>query len=329
MPSVWAWSWWPAPASPRARSSPRSSYEAGLDWLTLMWWRFLIGASLAWLWVLASPDAARGRCARCRDGRSSSRSGWGPSTPATRHVLRGHRDRAGGAGRGARLHLPGLRRPAVAALRDAPARAPTVDRAGAGDRRRRAGARRDGPRRRGERAGRGAAAHPRLGRDLLGLDRALRAPVRRATRPARPGCAVGRRRPASDAAVDHGPDDGRDGDRVRGDGRGPRAVARSAEPCRATPGRTSSASGWSPRSWRSSRCTPGRGGSAPPRPPSSRRPSRCSSSSWRSSSWTRRWRRSSSLGAACILIGVVIAQTSPRPRGAPEPATPLEAEVEG
>jgi drug/metabolite transporter (DMT)-like permease len=32
-------------------------------------------------------------------------------------------------------------------------------------------------------------------------------------------------------------------------------------------------------------------------------------------------------GAALILIGVIIAQTSPRPRGAPEPATPLEAEV--
>jgi drug/metabolite transporter (DMT)-like permease len=32
-------------------------------------------------------------------------------------------------------------------------------------------------------------------------------------------------------------------------------------------------------------------------------------------------------GAALILTGVVVAQTSPRPRGAPEPATPLEAEV--
>ena len=31
------------------------SYEAGLDWLTLMWWRFAIGATLAWLWVLGSP----------------------------------------------------------------------------------------------------------------------------------------------------------------------------------------------------------------------------------------------------------------------------------
>ena len=32
-------------------------------------------------------------------------------------------------------------------------------------------------------------------------------------------------------------------------------------------------------------------------------------------------------GAALIVIAVVVAQTSPRPRGAPEPATPLEAEV--
>jgi drug/metabolite transporter (DMT)-like permease len=31
-------------------------------------------------------------------------------------------------------------------------------------------------------------------------------------------------------------------------------------------------------------------------------------------------------GAALIVVGVVIAQTSPRPEGAPEPATPLEAE---
>jgi drug/metabolite transporter (DMT)-like permease len=32
-------------------------------------------------------------------------------------------------------------------------------------------------------------------------------------------------------------------------------------------------------------------------------------------------------GAGLILVGVIIAQTAPRPRGAPEPATPLEAEV--
>ena len=35
------------------------------------------------------------------------------------------------------------------------------------------------------------------------------------------------------------------------------------------------------------------------------------------------------LGAGLVLLGVIIAQTAPRPRGAPEPATPLEAEVEG
>jgi drug/metabolite transporter (DMT)-like permease len=32
-------------------------------------------------------------------------------------------------------------------------------------------------------------------------------------------------------------------------------------------------------------------------------------------------------GAALIVVAVIVAQTSPRPRGAPEPATPLEAEV--
>lgn len=35
------------------------------------------------------------------------------------------------------------------------------------------------------------------------------------------------------------------------------------------------------------------------------------------------------VGAGLILVGVVIAQTTPRPRGAPEPATPMDAEVEG
>jgi drug/metabolite transporter (DMT)-like permease len=35
------------------------------------------------------------------------------------------------------------------------------------------------------------------------------------------------------------------------------------------------------------------------------------------------------VGAGLILVGVVIAQTAPRPRGAPEPAMPLDSEVEG
>ncbi len=30
------------------------SYAEGLDWLTVMWWRFLIGAGLAWIWVAVS-----------------------------------------------------------------------------------------------------------------------------------------------------------------------------------------------------------------------------------------------------------------------------------
>jgi drug/metabolite transporter (DMT)-like permease len=30
------------------------SYAEGLDWLIVMWWRFLIGATLAWAWVLGS-----------------------------------------------------------------------------------------------------------------------------------------------------------------------------------------------------------------------------------------------------------------------------------
>ncbi len=32
------------------------SYAKGVDWLTLLVWRFVIGASLAWLWVAASPS---------------------------------------------------------------------------------------------------------------------------------------------------------------------------------------------------------------------------------------------------------------------------------
>ena len=36
------------------------SYAEGLDWLTLLGWRFVIGAALAWLWVAASADASPG-----------------------------------------------------------------------------------------------------------------------------------------------------------------------------------------------------------------------------------------------------------------------------
>lgn len=31
-------------------------YDTGVDWLALVGWRFLIGAALGWIWVLASPE---------------------------------------------------------------------------------------------------------------------------------------------------------------------------------------------------------------------------------------------------------------------------------
>ncbi len=42
------------------------SYAQGLDWLTLLQWRFVIGASLAWIWVAASASrrASIGRLSR-------------------------------------------------------------------------------------------------------------------------------------------------------------------------------------------------------------------------------------------------------------------------
>ena len=58
------------------------SYREGLDWLTLLWWRFLIGASLAWLWVAASPSR-RASVRHSRVGSSRSRSRWAPSIPGT------------------------------------------------------------------------------------------------------------------------------------------------------------------------------------------------------------------------------------------------------
>ena len=38
----------------------KPAYEAGLGWHVLMAWRFLLGASLAWLWVAARPASRRG-----------------------------------------------------------------------------------------------------------------------------------------------------------------------------------------------------------------------------------------------------------------------------
>ncbi len=38
----------------------KSVYGAGVDWLTLLSWRFLIGAGLAWAWLLVSPERRAG-----------------------------------------------------------------------------------------------------------------------------------------------------------------------------------------------------------------------------------------------------------------------------
>ena len=237
-----AWSSSPAPASPRAPSSPRSSYDAGLDWLTLMWWRFLIGAGTG-LAVGAGLADAAGDPPRdaATAGRRRARAG-GRLHGQRRDLLRRHRDGPGGPGRGARLHLPGLRR--LLSLRFAtrlPGRRPWIalGLAVVGvvlalggidlDVRRACRSRAccsSSPRPRSTRSGscsrRGC---PGERRDRLGQD----APSGAAPRQRRGG--------------HHGADDGRDGDRVRGDGRGPWAVARSAERARAMRGRTSWGSG--------------------------------------------------------------------------------------
>ena len=42
------------------------AYRLGLDWLNVMWWRFLVGASLAWAWVLLSSRRRSGLAAMPR-----------------------------------------------------------------------------------------------------------------------------------------------------------------------------------------------------------------------------------------------------------------------
>ena len=43
-------------------------YASGVDWLVLSSWRFAFGASLAWIWLLASPERRRGLRAMDRRG---------------------------------------------------------------------------------------------------------------------------------------------------------------------------------------------------------------------------------------------------------------------
>ena len=152
------------------------SYGEGLDWLTLLGWRFLIGAGLAWAWVALSPSRRASVRALSRRQLAVTLGLGAVYTANAGTYYAGHRDHPGLARRRDRLHLPGLRRPAVAAVRDAAAGPAAMVRAGPGGRRHRPGARR---RRRQRRpADPGHPPDPRVGGDLLGLDRPLGAPVR-------------------------------------------------------------------------------------------------------------------------------------------------------
>ena len=57
-------------------------YATGVDWLTLMAWRFALGGGLAWV-VLPSARRRGGRCGGCRAGRCSAPSASACSTSPT------------------------------------------------------------------------------------------------------------------------------------------------------------------------------------------------------------------------------------------------------
>ncbi len=163
-------------------------YSTGVDWLTLVSWRFLVGAVLGWLWVLASSHR---RAALRRLGRRQLAVALASGCAVRgelRDLLREPRDGPRGVGGRHRLHLSRHGRGPVAALRDPPAGQAPVDRGRA--RGRRVGARAGRHRRRRGATGQRAPARVRLGHDLLGLDHPLGAPVGRAPRP--PGKRVDR-----------------------------------------------------------------------------------------------------------------------------------------
>ena len=67
-------------------------YAAGVDWLVLSAWRFLFGAGLAWVWLLASPDRRRGLRALDRRAVVVALGLGRPVRRQLRRVLRGPRD---------------------------------------------------------------------------------------------------------------------------------------------------------------------------------------------------------------------------------------------
>ena len=126
-------------------------YAAGVDWLTLLAWRFLIGATLSWAWLAISAERRAGLL-RLSRRRVLVALGLGVlylGNSGT--LLRRARDGLGVPRRAHRVHLPGDRRGAVAPGRPPARRPAAVGRPGDG-------AGRDGPRARWHPGGRGAAA---------------------------------------------------------------------------------------------------------------------------------------------------------------------------
>ena len=285
---------------------------------------------LAWLWVLASPDAAGASSARCRAARSSSRSGSGRVYTGNAGTYYAGIETVPAALAGVLVYiypvfvallslrfatrLPG-RRPWIAlglAIVGVVLALGGIDLSS------------------GDVAGRRASLLILASAvDLLGLDRPLGAAVRGAARPARPATRRPARRRASDAAVTTALMMAATATvfavlAV--------ALGRPLDPrtrARRRPGRTSSAIGFVASFLAIQTLYAGarRIGAAQAALVCTTEPLFIVVLAFFVLDQTLA--PIQLVGAALILVGVVIAQTSPRPRGAPEPATPLEAEVEG
>ena len=174
----------PATASGSMLAAPDLRHRARLARRSCGW-RFLIGAALGWAWVLASPR--RRACSRdgCRAGRSCVALALGALFTGNAGTYYAGLETVPAALAGVLVYTyPVIVARPVAAVRDAPAGAPTVGRARAGG----------GRGRRWRSAGstsptappvHGPAAGPRVGLDLLGLDHPVGAAVRGAARPTR------------------------------------------------------------------------------------------------------------------------------------------------
>ena len=242
-------------------------YGAGVGWLTLLAWRFLIGASLSWVWLALSSERRAG-LRRLPLRRIAIALGLGVlyiGNSGTYYA--GPGDGLGVIGRAHRVHLPGDRRGPLAPGGAPPRRAASVGRPGDGVGRDRARARRD-PGRRGATAQRARPGDP-VADHLRRLDRPVGPAVRRDHRAGR-----GRGRRRRRHGRRDGADDGRHRVRVLGTGGrdGPTGPAgRSARRGLAGDRRDRARSRPSSRSRRS---TPARSGSGRPRRRSSRRSSR-------------------------------------------------------